>query len=95
MDHITPKYQQAPAWRHVTITGEAPDEVSRNVWVGVAHTGKDTRHKLEVYARFKGNRKDFFPLLEYKLIDDIWKTVAWITVETIVWSVLHCLLYRI
>ena len=50
--------------------GESAEELARNVWLGVAHTGKDTRHKLEVYARFKANDKDFFPLLEYRLIDD-------------------------
>lgn len=52
------------------IIGESSEEKARHVWMGVAHTGKDPRFKLEVYAKFRGNNADFFPLLEYGLVAD-------------------------
>ena len=50
--------------------GSTPEEKARNLWEGVAHTGKEKRHQLQVYAKFKHNKTDFFPLLEYKLVAD-------------------------
>lgn len=50
--------------------GESAEDKAKNIWIGVAHTGKEPRYKLEVYARFRGNNADFFPLLEYRLISD-------------------------
>ena len=40
------------------------------VWAGVVHTGKDTKSMLDVYARTKDSERDFYPLLEYNLVEE-------------------------
>ena len=45
------------------------DDEKSEMWKGLAHTGKDESHCLDVYASFKHKPKDFCPLLEYDLVD--------------------------
>lgn len=40
------------------------------VWEGVAFTGKDAAAAAEIYARYGSDTRDFYPLLEYKLIKE-------------------------
>ena len=38
------------------------------LWQGTAHTGNDARVTADVYVRYAKHERDFFPLLEYKLV---------------------------
>ena len=53
---------------------------SGKIWEGIASTGKDPRIRAEVYVRYSNNQKDFFPLLEYKLVKEepsTWLEIFW------------------
>ena len=39
------------------------------IWEGMAHTGKDSNSTADVYVRYKESERDFFPLLEYRLVN--------------------------
>ena len=43
---------------------------SGKLWEGVAHTGKDSTVTVDVYCKQKDNARDFYPLLEYKILQD-------------------------
>ena len=45
-------------------------EENGQAWEGVVATGKNAKLKAEVYACFSDNDKDFFPLLEYRLVKE-------------------------
>lgn len=38
------------------------------LWEGIAHTGNDDRVTADVYVRYDKHERDFFPLLEYRLV---------------------------
>lgn len=51
-------------WQYLTKVDE-----DGKIWEGIVFTGKDSGKVAEVYARYKPNARDFFPLLEYNIIE--------------------------
>ena len=45
-------------------------EGTSSLWEGIAFTGRDDTGTVDVYACY-GKSKDFYPLLEYRVVEDI------------------------
>ena len=49
---------------------KSDSDSGNKTWQGIAFTGRDPEATAEVYARYSANKTDFFPLLQYKLVEE-------------------------